>query len=264
MKLFKAVTQDRAGFGPIQAAGRKTIRSCLSRSWRGLSAALFLLILSGASPAQANGVNGTIASGQTVSGTITTTTGIDTYTFVINNNSGFMIDIGETGAHDSHYIPWMQVIRPNGTTYNYAYATYYAWLSAFSAANGTWTVKVERGDSPGTTGGSYALTLAEGPGANAVSGGNAGGTMEPGSSYSGTISRGNLDIFDFAGASSGSWTVTLNKTGGTGFQPYVYVMSPAGRTDGFTSPTPSSTLTHGSSTGNFTIAAVKEHTNVVS
>ena len=106
---------------------------------------LVILTCLNTSPAQANGVTGTIGNGQTVTGNVTGD-GFDTYTITSPiGGSSFVLSIGETGIHDTNFLPAIDLTGPGSSTPGVA-RPLNAKLEEINAAAGTWTVNVRRGD----------------------------------------------------------------------------------------------------------------------
>ncbi len=113
--------------------------------------------------AHADGVSGTITSGNTVNGTITGQ-GVDTYTFRVEQGATFVVSLGETGNHDSHFRPQLEVRAPGQTVGPSEARPYYTRRQITNAAAGDWKIIVSRLDSDQSSGGSYALKLADADG----------------------------------------------------------------------------------------------------
>ena len=183
---------------------------------------LSLLLLTSwpAQTAHADGVTGTISSGTPVNGTITKQ-GVDSYRFTVPKGGGsFVISAAETGDHDPHFVPRIDLEMPGGHSGDGIAQRFYTRLWQNKAAEGDWIAKVSRADGD-TSGGSYALTLIQLP----VSAGTA---ISAGSPHSGSNTRGNVDVLTFAGVAGHTETLTLTTTGGNGFAPDVAVYTPTG------------------------------------
>jgi hypothetical protein len=180
-----------------------------------------LLILASASvnPARADGVSGAISNGQTVSGTVTGS-GHDDYSFSSSQGGTFIVSLGETGNHDQHFVPQLEVIPPGAIAGQSEARPYYTNRQVVKAAAGKWTLRVSRLDSNDTSGGTYTLKLA-------VAGG-AGTALTPDQDKSGSNTRGDMDVYTFAGTSGHTARVTLNPTSGNHFAPEVDVFGPDG------------------------------------
>src|SRR5260370_23173369 len=170
-----------------------------------------------AAPAHADGVSGTIANGQIVSGTVTGA-GSDRYSFKIPPGSSFEVNVSEIGVHDRNFVPLIGLEAPGGYVHG-AGSPLHARLRENNVTAENWTVNVSRGDNGGTTGGSYALTLVVVPGAVSRAGGVAVVALSPGQNYSGTNTRGNSDVgvYTFTGVAGHTETLKLNPTGPEGF-----------------------------------------------
>lgn len=226
MNLIQPAAHVRAvtGFRNIKAGPGGIVHCAWSRSLVSLLVRFLPLVILtcwNAAPAHADGVNGTIANGQTINGTITGT-GVDSYAFNAAVSGAFVVTVAETGPHDPSFVPVINVIAPGATEGPGSAHPFYASFVQPNAAEGTWTFKVSRAGG-GTTGGSYSLTLITTPGAVAAD-----HAMAPGQPYSGSNTRGQLEAWTFNGVAGGTKTLTVNVTGGNGFSPEALVFSPAG------------------------------------
>jgi len=194
------------------AHGRGRIRCLLLSS---------LLVLASASvnPARADGVSGAITNGQSKTGTVTGN-GHDDYSFTASRGATFIVSLGETGNHDTHFVPQLEVIPPGAKAGPYEARPYYTNRRVVNAAAGKWTLRISRLDSNDSSGGTYALKLA-------VAGGAA-TAITPGQDKSGSNTRGDMDVYTFTGTSGHTARVTLNPTSGNHFVPEVHVFGPDG------------------------------------
>jgi hypothetical protein len=189
---------------------------------RYLWALALLLILLGTYSAHANGVSSSIRSGASKTGTVTGT-GHDEYTFTVTAGSAFVAVVGETGIHDKSFVPQIERIAPGGASRGGG-TPLQARLEEQNAAEGTWTLRVSRADG-GKSGGTYALTLVQLPGA-------AGTAMSTAHDYSGNIANGGIDVYTFTGTAGHKKTLTIKRTGDSGLTPEISVYTPAGMLDG--------------------------------
>jgi hypothetical protein len=174
----------------------------------------------------------TIANGETKTGTVTarvtgptTGAGIDSYTLNVPAGGGsFVLSVAESGAHDNGFTPQLDIFTPDGTWGPTHGQLIYARLEQDNAAAGDWIVKVSRADSH-NTGGGYSLKLIQVPGAT-------GTAMNSGQDYSGSNTRGGIDVYTFSGTAGHAATVTLTKTGDNGFLPEAAVFTPSGGSAG--------------------------------
>jgi hypothetical protein len=192
---------------------------------RFLLLSLLVLATAGINSAHADGVSGTISDGQTVTGTVTGS-GVDSYTFNATAGSSFVATVSEAGPHNPTFAPGIDFVAPGGAPRGGIATLVHARLDQINAAAGPWTVNVSRGDQ-GTTGGTYALTIVQVPGASAAA-----VALSPGSPSSGSITRGNIDAYTFTGVAGQTESLTLSATGGTGFSPEVSVFAPTGAIGG--------------------------------
>ena len=144
---------------------------------------------------------------------------MDTYTFNVKQGATFVVSLGETGNHDSHFRPQLEVRAPGQTSGPYEARPYYTRREVTNAAAGDWTLIVSRLDNHQSSGGAYALKLA-------VAGG--GTALATGQNQKGTNARGGFDVYSFTGAPGQKKRLTLTRTGGKGFVPEVYAFGPNG------------------------------------
>jgi hypothetical protein len=185
---------------------------------RVLLLSFLILTCRGVEPAHADSVTGTITSGKTVNGTITGQ-GVDIYTFRVEQGATFVVSLGETGNHDSHFRPQLEVRAPGQTAGPSEARPYYTRRQITNAAAGDWTIIVSRLDSDQTSGGSYALKLAEA---------GSGTALTAGQNQNGTSARGGFDVYSFTGTPGQKKRLTLTRTGGEGFVPEVHAFGPGG------------------------------------
>jgi hypothetical protein len=185
-----------------------------------------ILICLSITPVHADGVNGTITNGKTVNGTLSGK-GVDIYTFKVPVGGGtFVVSLAESGPHNDTFIPTITLTAPDGDIRGRG-APLFTVLKKQNAVEGTWKVTVDQ-KGRGTVSGNYALTLVQVPGAVPASGGITVGALSPGAISSGSNSRGKIDVWTFNGVAGHTSTLTLNKTGGDGFDPEIAVVSPTG------------------------------------
>jgi len=240
------------------AAGRKH-----GRIVRLLLLSLLILAGLGTHPARADGVVSGIGNGQIMYGNISDYTKFDTYTVTVPANTAIWVSLGETGTHDAHFLPTINIYKPSGARYIGADDPYYTWVRINTTSfPGTWTVYVERSDNflP-HSGGNYEVQVYTWPGEAAVSAGGAGGMMVPSVSYAGSNFRGDTGFFNFTGIVGLNWTMTLTATGGTGFAPFIQGYKPDGTSAGFTYTTTSAHIAGPSVAGTYSVIAVKDDTN---
>jgi hypothetical protein len=172
-----------------------------------------------ANPARADGVSGAITDGKTINGKITGQ-GVDIYTFSVKQGARFVVSLGETGNHDSHFRPQLEVRAPGQKLGPYEARPYYTRRQVTNAAAGDWKIIVSRLDSDQSSGGSYALKIVDG-----LSGGTA---LTPGQNQNGTNERGGIDVYSFTGTQGQKQRLTLTRTDGKGYVPELQVFGPGG------------------------------------
>ena len=177
--------------------------------------------------AHADGVNAVISSGKTVTGQIATASGFDTYTFEVPvGGASFVLDLAETGPHDESFMPSLDLTDPAGHQSGKGHVGSQV-ISLPNAAEGKWIVKVHRHNF-GSTGGAYALTLIEIPGALAGSGGTPAVELTPGTTYPESSAPGQLSVFTFQGVAGQKMTLSLDAASGSGIFPQAVIFAPEG------------------------------------
>jgi hypothetical protein len=184
-----------------------------------LWALLPCLAFLGSGISSARATTATIANGQARTGTITGD-GVDSYSFNADAGSALVVSLSETGTHDARFAPQLDLMRPDGGFGPTHGQQLYTRVEQDAAAAGPWTVNVTR-TGGGQSGGGYALKLIQIPGAT-------GTAMTAGQTYSGSITRGGVDVYTFIGTAGRTATVTLTKTGDNGFLPEMTAFSPKG------------------------------------
>jgi RHS repeat-associated protein len=187
--------------------------------------ALLILGLREIFPARANGVMSSITNGAVVYGTVTGTSN-DQYTFYNPASRSFVLGLSETGAHVATYSPIEYAFI--GSHYGCSGGSLYLVICAVDASitGGTWTAESLRYPS-GMSGGSYSIQLAQ-PGGMPTAG-TPGGTLYPGIAGSGSLYRGELNVWTVYGIAGTSHpiNVTITPTGGpTSYKPEAWAIQP--------------------------------------
>jgi hypothetical protein len=208
MLMFSVLARERGRFFSL------LLLSLLLLTWR-------------VQTAHANGVNAVISSGKTVTGRIASASGFDTYTFKLPvAGTSFVLDLAETGPHDESFMPSLDLTDPAGQRSGKGHVGSQV-ISIPNAAEGKWIVKVHRHNT-GSTGGAYALTFIEIPGALAGSGGNPAVELTPGTSYPESSAPGQLSVFTFRGVAGQKMTLSLGAASGSGIFPQAVIFAPGG------------------------------------
>jgi len=188
---------------------------------------LFVLACWNITPAHADGVNAVISSGKTVTGHIASASGFDTYTFELPvAGTSFVLDLAETGLHDESFMPSLDLTDPAGHLSGKGHVGSQV-ISIPNAAEGKWIVKVHRHNF-GSTGGAYALTFIEIPGAIAQSDGTPAVALTPGTNHQQSSAPGQLSVFTFQGVAGQKMTLSLGSATGSGIFPHADIFAPGG------------------------------------
>jgi trimeric autotransporter adhesin len=170
---------------------------------------------------------GFIASGQTLTGTISPVGDSDTWTFSANVGDAIVIRVGEITQTGS-FTPRIRLFNPSATLLATAFGALAAEINSTAAVGGTFTVIVD--DANGTTAtGTYRLTLAKTGSAVVVSPGDEGGPMTNGAVHTGVIDVGDLDVWTVTANVGESIVVRMAEVAvGGAMTPWVRIYSPTG------------------------------------
>jgi hypothetical protein len=170
---------------------------------------------------------GTLANGAVVAGSITGGQ-IDQWTFTAAVGDSIWVSASEVGSN-TPFLPRVDVIAPDQTTDVAAtYGDLFARVTFRAQQTGTYTVRVSRQDvNPG--GGNYELTLAQAPETFIAPAGDTGGPIANGGEVSGSILRGDMDMWSFQSAiGDGIWVSASEVGTNTAFLPRIDVYGPDG------------------------------------
>ncbi len=174
---------------------------------------------------------GPINNGQNYSGTILRGD-LDQWSFDANKGDDITVSASEVGPNTSFY-PEIQIIGPDSTNYGYSWGDLSAIRHFTAGATGSYKVVVSRYDNSDGAG-SYQLTLARAPATFVVPGNDEGGPMMDGGNYSGSILRGDLDMYSFTANKYDDITVSVSQAGSnTDFYPELHVIGPDGSDYGY-------------------------------
>lgn len=169
-----------------------------------------------------------LTNGANQNGTIAAPGQIDSWTFSATVGDEIALSMAEVGA-DSAFVPWLRLIRPDGAQVASASAPLVAQINTTATQSGTYTVQAASNDGPHTATAAYTLILAKTPGAFVVPGGDEGGPMTVGTTHSGVITRGDLDLWTFSATAGNAIVLSIAEVGGdTPFQPWVRLRQPDG------------------------------------
>src|SRR5436189_18516 len=157
---------------------------------------------------------------------------LDTWTFTATQGDYIALSVGTETQATAHFDPWIRLVSPTGVLLgNSVTQTGASNIAATAPTSGTYTVIIGSyvgGFYDGT--GSYRLTLAQGPGAVAVSTGDEGGPMTNGATHASSISlptRRSSDLTatqgDYIALSVGTVTQATAH-----FAPWIRLVSPSG------------------------------------
>jgi hypothetical protein len=171
--------------------------------------------------------NGGVHTGEIVRGDL------DVWTFTATVGDRIAVHIGEI-ADPLDFRPWIRLWGPTGTSLGASFGLAAAQIGdVLAPVTGTYLVLVASADSGVDDGGTYQLTMTHTPGPITVSPGDEGGPIGSGSTQSGVIGRGDLDVWSFTATAGAPLTVQIAQTGETDdFRPWIRLWTPAGATVG--------------------------------
>ncbi len=170
------------------------------------------------------GAQGPIASGETLTGTISPVADSDTWTFSANIDDAIVIRVGEITQSGS-FTPRISLRSPSMAVLATAFGSVTAEIAVTAASSGTFTVTV---DDAGTTAtGTYRLTLAKTGSAVVVSPSDEGGPLTNGAMQTGTIDVGDLDVWTITATAGQAIVVRMGETSAS-LSPWLRIYSPSG------------------------------------
>jgi hypothetical protein len=180
-----------------------------------------LQTIPGATSSPSDPDGGAIASGETLSGTISAPAEMDAFTFEGTSGQWIMTSVVKTtGQLDTA----CRLISPTGQVVDMSYGG--DMLTAMLAETGTYTIVVT--DNEVKYLGTYNLTLVKAPGVVASAGDPDGGTIVSGETTSGAVNAASdLDAFMFSGAVGDRVIVHTLATSGQ-LVPAMYLVAPSG------------------------------------
>ncbi len=157
---------------------------------------------------------------------------LDQWSFSANKGDDVTVSISEAGTNTA-FVPMIQLIGPDGTDYGYSWGDLSAHRYITCPLTGIYKVVVSRNDSADGVG-HYLLTMALASATFVVPGGDQGGPMTDGQSYSGAILRGDLDQWSFTANKDDDIRVSISEEGGnTAFVPMIQLIGPDGTNYGY-------------------------------
>ncbi|MGE0360752.1 MAG: beta strand repeat-containing protein [Vicinamibacterales bacterium] len=171
---------------------------------------------------------GAIANGQNHNGTIGAPGASDSWTLTVIQGDTISVSVAEVGPN-SDFAPWVRLLDPGAVQVATSTSSLVAQVNVIAAASGTYTVVVASGDVGNDGTGSYTLTVAKTPGAFVVPSGDQGGAIANGSSNSGEITRGDLDIWTFEAVQGDTMVLSIGETASADtFNPWIRLRGPDG------------------------------------
>jgi uncharacterized delta-60 repeat protein len=182
--------------------------------------------------ADADGDGGTIASGQTRTGTINRSGDLDVFTFNASAGQTFEMSLG-AGSSASTFLPELYIYDSSGTQVFFDFngnlnSSVRGIYHVPSTDGGTYTAVVQ-GDGASNIG-AYALELASAPATQAADAEGDGGTISSGQTKTGTVNRaGDLDVFTFDAAAGQTFQMSLGAASSAStFLPELYIYDSSG------------------------------------
>jgi hypothetical protein len=189
---------------------------------------LLALIVSFLMTHDALAAGGTIGNGDNVTGSIVTGQ-VDVWTFTANQGDSVWVTASEANVPSTAFVPRIDVIAPDGSTDVAAnFNALFARVTFRASQTGTYTIKVQQQTVTNVVG-NYVLTLAKAPGAFVVPAGDDGGPIDNGANVTGSLFRGDEDVWSFAANQGDSIWVSASQVGtNSAFVPRIDVYGPDG------------------------------------
>jgi trimeric autotransporter adhesin len=169
-----------------------------------------------------------LMNGENHGGSITFAGELHNWTFDANQGDYIALSIGEDGTN-TDFTPWIRLVAPDGTVVAESNNALVAQINETAATTGTYTVIVATADLGRDATGDYLLTLAQVPGSFTVPSGDQGAALTNGENHSGTIHRGDLDLWTFDANQGDYIALSIGEDGtNTDFTPWIRLLSPAG------------------------------------
>ncbi len=170
---------------------------------------------------------GPMTNGAMHTGTITVGD-LDLWTFTANAGDNLIVRMGET-VSGSTLTPYLRLYGPTGALLSSSDGTAAAEVTALANTNGTYLVVVGDFSSGFSGAGNYQMTLAKTGDPVVVSSGDEGGPMTNGSTHTGTISVGDLDLWTFTANAGDALIVRMGETvSGSTLTPQLRLYGPTG------------------------------------
>jgi hypothetical protein len=171
---------------------------------------------------------GPLTNGATHTGQITQGD-LDVWTFMANAGDRIGVNVGQITESDD-FRPWIRLWGPNGAALSSQSGTDAAVVDGVQApVNGTYLVLVSSFDSGFDGTGTYRLTLALTPGPITVSAGDQGGPLTNGSTHTGEIVKGDLDVWTFTATVGDRLGVNIGEiVDNDDFRPWIRLWGPNG------------------------------------
>jgi hypothetical protein len=215
---------------PCELSTQRLSASARFRRLRVIVPLVALLISSVAFHADALAAGGSMTSGGNYTGTVLRGQ-IDQWTFSATQGEYVLITVSVVGAvGDQTFVPFIQVQAPDGTLAASTYHGAFARVDFTAAQTGTYTARVSRaGGAP--NGGQYVIALAQAPAPFVVPADDEGGPMTDGGTFTGSVFRGDLDLWSFTAAKDDAVTLTASVVGPVSdgsLVPHVQIFAPDG------------------------------------
>ncbi len=170
---------------------------------------------------------GPMNNGFTYTGTIAPSGHSDSWTFSANSGDAIVIGVGDITASNG-FAPRIRLYNPASVLLGTGLSQPKAAEIAVTATNtGTFTVVVDDGSGPGTNIGTYRLTLAKTGSPVVIAPGESGGPLVNGSTFTGTIELGGLDVWTLSATNGQTIIVGMGRTTNT-LTPYLRLYDPSG------------------------------------
>lgn len=163
---------------------------------------------------------------------------LDRWTFQATANEYVALNIGKTSG--TNFTPWIRAVSSTGSILVNGWNTNVAVGGFVAPTTGLYTVAIGSNNAGRDGTGNYTLILAKN-GTSVTPPGDNGGTISNGA-HSGTITTGDLDIWDVNVTNGNQFSIVAGRTSGVDLTPWIRVISPTGALVGNMWGSPTATL----------------------
>jgi hypothetical protein len=166
--------------------------------------------------------NGAMHTGEILRGDL------DVWTFTANTGDRIALHVGQI-SETADFRPWIRLWAPNGASLGNVSGVDATAIEAIASVTGQYLVLVASFDPAFDGSGTYRLTMTHTPGPIVVTTGDQGGPLINGSTHTGQIEQGDLDIWTFTANTGDRIALHIGQTAETDdFRPWIRLWAPNG------------------------------------